>query len=74
MTKPIGMTYHESYGTLPTNLLRMYRRYNVSPADHDRILMAFGWSWDSTNIVWQSVLDFVLAHTDNGQFNLPMYL
>jgi hypothetical protein len=74
MTKPIGMTYHESYGAVPTNLLRMYKRYNVSPSDHDQILMAFNKTWDSTDIPWQNVLDFVLAHTDNGMFRLPLYL
>lgn len=71
------MTFHESYGTLPTNLLRLYRRHNVSPSDHDLILMACGSSYSMAaqgSVDWQFVLDFVLAHVEDGIFRLPLYL
>jgi hypothetical protein len=74
MTKPLSMTFHESYGPLPTSLLRLYRRHNVSPADHDRILNAIGKSWSDDDIDWSFVLDFVLGHVENGSFRLPIYL
>lgn len=70
----LSMTFHESYGSLPTGLLTIYRRHNVSPSDHDRILAAFDCDWRDSNIPWSKVLDFVLAHCDNGVFRLPMYL
>lgn len=70
----LAMTFHESYGSLPTHLLSLYRRHNVSPADHDRILDVFDCRWNSSDIPWAQVLDFVLAHCDNGVFALPIYL
>lgn len=74
MTKPLSMTYHESYGPLPTHLLRLYRRHNVSPADHDRILANFGKSYQDDDIPWPLVLDFVLANVEDGSFRLPIYM
>lgn len=71
--KPMSMTFHESYGELPTNLLRLYRRHNVSPADHDQILNRLGYSYGDSSIDWSKVLDLVLAHTDGGTFRLPLY-
>jgi len=74
MTKPMSMTFHESYGELPTNLLRLYRRHNVSPADHDRILANFGKSYQDSDIPWHAVLEFVLANIEKGYFQLPIYM
>jgi hypothetical protein len=74
MSQLLSMTFHESYGMIPKRLLTLYRRHNVSPSDHDRILAAFNWTWDSPNIVWQSVLDFVLENVENGYFQLPIYM
>lgn len=74
MTKPLSMTFHESYGSLPTALLKTYRRYNVSPADHDLILFNVGYMVGDTSIPWSLVLDFVLANVEDGFFRLPIYM
>lgn len=74
MNKLLSMTFHESYGELPTSILRLYRRHNVSPADHDRILLTFGKSYGDSDIPWSDVLDFVLANVENGSFRLPIYM
>lgn len=35
------LVYDEWYGTMSYAQRAAYRKYNVSPADHDRILMTF---------------------------------
>lgn len=60
------MTYHESYGELPKTTLQLYRRFNVSPADHDILLMRFG-----QVPVWERVNQFVLSHSVDGSFRYP---
>lgn len=74
MTKPIAMTYHESYGALPSRLLSLYKRHNVSTSDHDAILASFGKTWQSVDTDWQAVLEFVLANVEDGSFGLPIYM
>jgi ribosome biogenesis protein Tsr3 len=69
-----SMTYHESYGELPRRLLNLYKNNNVSPADHDRILMAFDCSWNDTDIPWNSVIVYVQDHCHNGQLYLSTYM
>lgn len=61
------MTFHESYGSLPTHLLTLYRKYNASPADHDRLLSV-------TDGDWNMVLELVELHSSNGYLALPHYL
>lgn len=34
--------YYESYGELSVAQRAAYRRYNVSPADHDMLVVRFG--------------------------------
>lgn len=71
----MSMTFHESYGSLPTTLLRLYRKHNVSPADHDQILMAFGKSWNDTDIPWEAVTEFVKSQIrPDGVLRLPYYM
>lgn len=36
------MTFHESYGDVSVAQLRAYKRYNVSPSDHDDLYRVFG--------------------------------
>lgn len=74
MTKLLSMTFHEYYGDLPKRLLTLYRRHNVSPYDHDRILESFGKSYGDSDIPWSDVLDFVLANVEDGSFRLPLYM
>jgi hypothetical protein len=70
----LAMTFHDSYGMIPKRLLTLYRRHNVSPSDHDRILACFDKRWDSPDIDWSKVLDFMLQHVDNGVLRLPTYI
>jgi hypothetical protein len=67
------MTFHESYGSLPSKLLTAYRKYNVSPADHDTILAHFDKTWLDTDIDWPSVLEFVESHSVDGIFRISRY-
>lgn len=68
------MTYHESYGSLPTRLLNLYKNNNASPADHDQVLAAFDCAWNDSDIPWPLVVDFVEAHCQYGQLRLPRYM
>lgn len=68
------MTFHEYYGDLPTALLRLYRRANVSQSDHDMILLAFGKSYGDSDIPWPEVVEFVKGHVIDGRLQLPLYL
>jgi len=68
------MTFHESYGELPTSLLRLYRANNASQSDHDLILMSFGHCYGDSDIPWSEVVDFVKGHCSYGQLRLPLYL
>lgn len=70
----MSMTYHEVYGSLPTRLLNLYKNNNASAADHDMVLAAFDAQWDSDDIPWSLVIDFVQAHCTYGQLRLPRYL
>lgn len=69
----MSMTFHESYGSLPTTLLRKYRRLNVSPADHDTILRCVGHVWSDTDIDWTEVVQFVDQRTHEGRLYLPRW-
>jgi hypothetical protein len=54
------MTFHESYGSLPTKTLRLVKKHNVSPTDFDFMLDQFsgtvdeGWAWVNDHIVSNS--------------------
>jgi hypothetical protein len=67
------MTYHESYGSLRKDTLSVIRKSNVSPADYDDVLSAFGWDWTSADINWDAVNDFITANTHNGNFRRMLY-
>ena len=70
----MSMTFQEEFGSLPTTLLRTYRRTNVSPADHDQILAAFGWTWDSPDIDWTKVMAYVESATVDGYYRPSRWL
>jgi hypothetical protein len=67
-TAPLNedMTFHESYGILPTHLMRMVDRMNISPSDWDCLVMKFGTDWDA-------IRDFINANRSksNGSFTFP---
>lgn len=70
----MSMTFHESFGELPTKLLRAYKRYNVSPSDHTRMLAAFNKTNDSIDVPWPAMLELVNTHSAAGYLRLPLYL
>ncbi len=67
----MSMTFQEEFGSLPRPLLTLYRRYNVSPSDHDRLI-------DVCTIEgildWSLVMELVQLHSDLGYLALPAYL
>lgn len=36
------MTFHESYGEVSKAQLAAYKKFNVSPSDHDDLIESFG--------------------------------
>lgn len=67
MANLMSMTFHESYGDLPRPLLTLYRRFNVSPADHDRLMLVADGDWNM-------ILELVNLHSSAGYLQLPFYL
>ncbi len=47
------MTFHESYGDVTIAQLRAYRKYNVSPSDHDDLVDKYG---DDHDAITQAVI------------------
>ena len=72
-----SMTFDEYFGTLPTRLHRLYKRVNVSPADHDHILDIFGFQYATMESipadVWDKMYDFVVSMSTDGHFDLGPY-
>ena len=60
------MTFHESYGELPTHMLRMVKRMNISPADWMMLELRFDGDFES-------IRDFINANRNpsNGSFTYP---
>lgn len=55
-----SMTFHESYGTLPVHILRMVRKFNVSPSDYDMLTDTFGTDWDGMR---EAITDNIIPGT-----------
>jgi len=47
-------TFHESFGIVTTRQLSVYKAYNVSPSDHDRLVQVYG---DRHNAIIAAVKD-----------------
>lgn len=60
------IVYHESYGELSYAQHAAYRKYNVSPSDHDTILMYF--HSDAHKEITEYVKDN--ARANNGIFRV----
>lgn len=60
-----SITFHESYGDVSRAQLAAYRKHNVSPSDHDGLIMRF----DSGN--HEAITAYVKqnAATHNGQYS-----
>lgn len=71
------MTFHESYGTLPKNILRLIRRFNVSPADYDTMLDTLNPWIDGDDSMpgrpdWDAVEAHIIDNSTNGYYT-PRY-
>jgi hypothetical protein len=63
------MTYHESYGSLPTSTLRLIKAKNVSPADYDDILAQYGMDYtDADKIPFDMVEDLIRSSSKSGYY------
>lgn len=68
------MTFHESYGNLPTKTLRLIRKHNVSPADFDYMLDMFMFEVQGadaffvTGATWKSIDDHIVSNSPNGMY------
>lgn len=51
-----GLIFQEAYGPLSRRQWQVYRRYNVSPADHMMIVDVLGYSEDDHDAIVQHVL------------------
>jgi hypothetical protein len=40
--KLTDITFHEQYGEVSVEQLRAYKKHNVSPSDHDYLVMVYG--------------------------------
>lgn len=67
MSKPLGMTYHDDFGHLPTALLRRYRKVKATPAEHNLLMALYGEDWDL-------ILATVENYSTTGLLRLPLYL
>ena len=67
------MTFHESYGHMPTTTLALFKRANVSPADWDGMLARWGFEWSDPDLPWVEIENHVLSHMVNGLYSYPMY-
>lgn len=61
MTKT-QMTFHESYGNLPTSTLRLIKRHNVSPADLDLMTDLLG------NGTWDDIDEHIVSNSKTGMY------
>lgn len=63
------MTFHESYGTLPKSTLRLIRKFNVSPADYDFIMMEssriFG---EDGEVDWSVIDEHIVSNSETGMY------
>ena len=50
------MTFHESYGDVSVAQLRAYKRYGVSPSDHNDLVRVYGES--NHDLITMAVVEF----------------
>ena len=58
------MIYTDAYGWVPRFILSLYRKHNVSPADHDMLTM--------TCHTWAGVQQTVIENLHDGNFYYPI--
>lgn len=64
------MTFHESYGDLPTKTLRLIRKFNVSPADFDCMTDVLGFdAYSPGGVIDWSVIDtHIVSNSETGMY------
>ena len=64
------MTFHESYGNLPTKTLRLIRKHNVSPADFDIMTDILGFdAYQPGGIIdWSVIGDHIVSNSEMGMY------
>ena len=72
---PVGYTFHESYGSLPTKTMRLIRKYNVSPADFDLMTDLLGFAaWVPATVRqdgepdWSVIDDHIVSNSETGMY------
>lgn len=69
------MTFHESYGQVRKDTLRLIRKYNVSPADYDTLLAACGWDWTKYEVIdFDVVNDMIVSASRDGYYRPSRYM
>lgn len=63
-TTNLPRVFHEMYGSVSRPQLAAYRKFNVSPSDHDTLVDAIG---DDPRRIVQAIKD--LAADNNGYYN-----
>ena len=61
-------TFQEAYGTLTTAQWEAYRKYNVSPSDHDFIVQVLGYSESDD----AAIVCHILRNLHNGIYYAPI--
>ena len=64
------MTFHESYGNLPTKTLRLIRKHNVSTADFDELtdILGFDAYRPGGIIVWSVIDKHIIDNSQRGYY------
>lgn len=55
------MTYHESYGELPVSLLRLIRKFEVTPADF--------YEWECRELTFDAMAEIIRDFSPKGYYN-----
>lgn len=62
----MATTFHESYGTVSRAQLAAYRKYNVSPFDHDELVLKFG------ETAHAAITAYVKENSTTGMYRAPI--
>lgn len=65
-TMNMKMVYNEWYGELPSGLLTLVKRNNVSPSDYRAL--------EGENLTWEQMADAIRRFSPNGNFQVFSFL
>lgn len=60
--------FQEAYGTLSEHQWKAYRKYNVSPSDHDFIIQVLGYTESDD----AAIVCHILRNLRNGMYCVPI--